>query len=237
MINTILFDLDGTLLPFDIETFMKVYFKEITTKMAEHGVEPQKLVSALLEGTHKMILNDGEKTNEAVLWDFFENECGLMKDELHPELVKFYLNEFTKVKEVCGYIEKAKEVIQILKAKGYKLVLATNPIFPRQATLHRIEWAGLHPDDFELVTTYENSSFCKPNVKYYEEIMSKIDRGADECLMVGNDVQEDLVVMKLGMKAYLITDHIINRTDEEINCDQGTFDMFFEVVKLLPPLH
>lgn len=61
-----------------------------------------------------------------------------------------------------------------MKAKGYPLVLATNPLFPRMATLERVAWAGLDPADFVLITTFENCRFTKPNPGYFLEILEVI---------------------------------------------------------------
>ena len=51
-------------------------------------------------------------------------------------------------------------------------------------------WAGLKPEDFELYTTYENTGYCKPNPKYYQDILERLDLTAQECMMVGNDIYE-----------------------------------------------
>lgn len=74
-----------------------------------------------------------------------------------------------------------------------KTVLAINPIFPRSAVESRIGWAGLDVSDFEYITTYENSWYCKPNPEYYNEILSKLNLQSGECPIVGNDVTEDMV--------------------------------------------
>ena len=97
------------------------------------------------------------------------------------------------------------------------MVLATNPIFPREATRNRIRWAGFEPESFEYYTTYENSCYCKPNPKYYLELIGKLGLKPEECLMVGNDVGEDMIAEKIGMKVFLITDCLINKNDEDIS--------------------
>ena len=113
-----------------------------------------------------------------------------------------------------------------LRDAGYELVLATNPIFPQVATYSRLRWAGFQPEDFSLITTYENSTSCKPNLAYYQEILQKIGRAPSECLMVGNDVTEDLCVRELGMEAFLLTDCLINREQRRdlTGVPQGSFD-------------
>ena len=98
----------------------------------------------------------------------------------------------------------------MLKAEGIRVALATNPIFPAVATESRIRWAGLSPEDFELYTTYENIGYCKPNLDYYREILRRLNLTAEDCMMVGNDVREDMVAAQLGMETFLLTDCVIN---------------------------
>ncbi|MFW6306827.1 MAG: HAD family hydrolase, partial [Bacillota bacterium] len=106
-----------------------------------------------------------------------------------------------------------------------QLVLATNPVFPRRAIEERISWMGIEPDDFSLITTYENMHYCKPALDYYDEIIKKINLNPGECIMVGNDMQEDMVAGELGIKTFLITDYLINRTEEDLDCDwKGSFE-------------
>ena len=63
-IDTVLFDLDGTLLPMDNDAFTKGYFKLLAAAMMLHGYEPQKLVDSIWAGTAAMVKNDGSRTNE-----------------------------------------------------------------------------------------------------------------------------------------------------------------------------
>ena len=83
---------------------------------------------------------------------------------------------------------------------------------------------GLSPSDFDLFTTYENSRFCKPNLNYYKDILAKLGVTANECLMIGNDVSEDMVASELGMKVFLLTDCLINKSGEDLSAyPHGTF--------------
>lgn len=195
-IKAVLFDLDGTLLPMDQDVFVHTYFKALSARLASKGYEPQKLLKSLWEGIAAMVKNDGSCGNEEAFWRTFVQIHGerAMEDKAYVD--EFYREEFNKVQCSCGFTPKAKEVIEEVKASGKKLVLATNPLFPEMATAHRIRWAGLLPEDFYLFTTYNNSSFCKPNLKYYLEILEKIDCRPEECIMVGNDVSEDMIAGK-----------------------------------------
>lgn len=230
----ILFDLDGTLLPMDQDVFVKAYFGALAKKLASHGYEPQKLVQSIWTGTKAMIKNDGTKKNEDAFWDTFAGIYGdHVRDEI-PYFDEFYAQNFDIVQQSCGYNPKAQAVVKALKEKGFILALATNPIFPAIATEKRMRWAGLEQADFALYTTYENSRYCKPNPKYYADILSALGAKGEECLMVGNDVGEDMVAQSLGMQVFLLTDCLINREEKDISVyPSGSFDELLAFVESL----
>ena len=224
-IKAILFDLDGTLLPMDQDLFLKYYFGALTQKLTPLGYNKEALVNNIWAGTKAMVINNGSKTNEAAFWDTFCTLDGKDCRKDIPVFDSFYRNEFVAARNACQPTQKAKEIIDLIKTSGKRLILATNPIFPAVATENRIRWAGLAADDFELVTTYENSSFCKPNPKYYTEILEKTGLTPDECLMVGNNTEEDMIAETLGMKVFLLTDCLINEKNTDIsNYPQGGFE-------------
>ena len=234
MIKAVLFDLDGTLLPMDQEVFIKAYFGGIAKRLAPYGYEHEKLISAIWRGTGAMLKNDGKKTNEAVFWDKFAEIFGESARDDEPYFEEFYVNDFDEVKAVCGFTPKAKEVVELIKSLGFRTALATTPIFPAIATKKRMMWAGLSPEDFELYTTYENSHYCKPSVEYYREVAGALNVAPCECLMVGNDVGDDMPAAELGMRVFLLTDCLINKENKDITSyPHGGFDELFEFLKAL----
>lgn len=233
-IKVVLFDLDGTLLPMNQDVFVKAYFGLLAKKLAPHGYDPSALIDAIWAGTKAMIKNDGNKTNESVFWDKFAEIFGEKSREDEPIFAEYYETDFDKVQASCGFNKEAADVVAKVKEMGFKVALATNPIFPSIATEKRIAWAGLSPEDFEFYTTYENSRFCKPNLKYYLDIIEKLGVKPEECLMVGNDVGEDMVVEKLGMKVFLLTDCIINKENKDVSqYPQGGFTKLLQYIENL----
>ncbi len=225
-IKAILFDLDGTLLPMDQEQFVKAYLKLLAAKLAPLGYEANKLVECIWTGTGAMVQNDGSVRNEQRFWDVF---CSMYSTEAmaahKPTIDRFYAEEFNLARETCGYAPMARSILNRVHDAGWMAVLATNPIFPARATENRIRWAGLGPEEFELYTTYENSSYCKPNPKYYLEILDKLGLAPEECVMVGNDVEEDMIAATLGMQVFLLTDCLISRHGTDLSAfPHGNFD-------------
>lgn len=224
-VKFVLFDLDGTLLPMDQDVFVEAYFKGLAQKMAPYGYDPKQLINAIWAGTKAMIKNDGSVTNEEAFWEVFTGIFGAEARSAEPILERFYEVEFQQVQKVCGFAQQANGIVQQVKERGMIPVLATNPIFPRIATQSRIRWAGLQQEDFQLITTYENSRHCKPNTAYYQDILDALGAKGEECAMIGNDVKEDLVAAQLGMQVFLLTDCIINREETDISCyPNGSFE-------------
>lgn len=233
-LTTILFDLDGTLLPMDQDKFTMGYFKLLTQKMQDYGYDAKELIDTVWRGTAAMVKNDGSATNEQVFWKVFTAQYGEKAIIDQEHFNRFYREEFQAAKAFCDYEPKSAKIIAKVKELGIQRVLATNPIFPKIATESRIRWAGLTSDDFVLYTTYENSCACKPSLSYYEDILRKLDVSAEECLMVGNDVSEDMVAQKLGMHVFLLTDCLINQEHKDIHdYPQGSFDQLMAYIEQL----
>ena len=232
--KAVLFDLDGTLLPMDQEVFVKDYLKRMAAFLAPHGYDPERLVKAVWMGTGAMVKNDGASRNEDLFWRMFD---GVMEKDTSQDSAlfdEFYRGEFQKSKNSCGFQPAAAPAVREIRDMGYRVILATNPLFPAIATQSRIRWAGLEPEDFELVTTYENARFCKPNPEYYREILGKLSLDASDCLMVGNDVTEDMVAETLGMGVFLLTDCLINRRGEDISrYPSGSFPELLQYIRSL----
>lgn len=230
-LTTVLFDLDGTLLPMDNDAFTKGYFRCLATKLSPHGYEKSQLVDAIWTGTAAMVKNNGSQSNEEAFWKKFSEVLGegVLADK--PLFDEFYEKEFHETKALCGMNPKASIAVHKIKKLGFQVALATNPIFPAAATRSRICWAGLQPKDFELYTTYENIGYCKPNPEYYIEIAKRLHVKPEECLMVGNDVTEDMIAETVGMKVFLLTDCLINKERKDINhYSRGSFDQLLQFI-------
>lgn len=232
--KAILFDLDGTLLPMDQEVFVQDYLGRMAAFLAPHGYDPERLVKAVWKGTGAMVKNDGKARNEDVFWRVFDDV--MEKDTRQDSALfdEFYRGEFQKARNSCGFQPAAAAAVGEIRDMGYRVILATNPLFPAIATRSRIRWAGLEPEDFELVTTYENARFCKPNPEYYREILGKLNLDPSDCLMVGNDVTEDMVAENLGMRVFLLTDCLINRNQADISpYPRGGFPELLQYIRSL----
>lgn len=213
----ILFDMDGTLLPMDAGVFARTYFKLLTKKMLPHDYEPETLINGINAGITAMQSNDGTRTNEALFWEHFAKTAGerVLTDRALFE--EFYSFDFQRISSTCGYTPEAKATVALCGELGYQVVIATEPIFPLGAQESRLRWAGVDPSSAAFITSYETSHYCKPDPGYYREIMERLGVASGECVMVGNDVQEDMPAEDLGMRVFLLTDCLINKENADIS--------------------
>ena len=232
--KNVLFDLDGTLLPMDVDVFTKKYIGSIVEFMYKHNRDGQLIAKAVYAGVVAMGTNTGTMTNEDAFWNAFKKESGIEKKDIEDDFMEYYETVFDSV-DAGVQSENMIESIKVLKEKGYKLYLATNPLFPSIATQKRIKWAGLNIEDFEIVTTYEDSHYCKPNTAYYQEVIDRCKLDIKECMMVGNDVKEDGIVETMGIPVYLVNDYLLNKYNLDINVSHyGSSSDFLAFVKQLP---
>ena len=211
MLKAVFFDLDGTLLPLNEEEFTKIYFGLLSKRMIPLGYEPEELISVIWAGTKAMYKNDGIKTNEEVFWDVFKSHYGIEKMKDKEYIDEFYTNEFRKTKESCEENPLAKDIISFCKDNNLLVVLSTNPIFPKAGTMTRMSYIGLKEEDFDYVSYYENSSYCKPNPMYFKKLLNKFNLKPEEVIVFGNHTYEDGECAKLcGIECFMVGNYVIN---------------------------
>jgi FMN phosphatase YigB (HAD superfamily) len=208
--HTILFDLDGTILGMDDQLFVHHYFEGLGQAMS-HLVDPQLTKKAVYRSFEVMINEIDHRTNEEKFLDSYYRLTGIDSVQLSELVMPYYQQHYEELKQYTWVVNEVVEAVRYLKAQGYQLILATNPVFPAVATHQRVKWTGLQSEDFLLVTTYENQYACKPRVEFYQDLLDKFQLSADKCWMIGNDAQEDMVAAELGIKTILLTDNLIDR--------------------------
>lgn len=226
--------MDGTLLPMDTNEFTRGYFTFLAKKLAPFNIEKEKLVPAIWDGTAAMVKNDGSMKNDRVFWKRFEEVTGISEDLVGDACLDFYGNEFHQAKMFTQENPLAREAVRLAHEKAPIVALSTNPLFPMVGQITRMSWMGLTPEDFDLVTSYETDSYCKPNPKYFLSVCERLGVQPEECLMIGNDEGEDMyAASSVGMDAYLVTDTMIANEKHPWEGPKGTFEDLIAMLKTL----
>ena len=236
-IKAIFTDLDGTLIRMDEQDFLNHYLSRLCQTVAPLGYEPQTLVSAMWKGVDAVVHSDGSQSNRDTFWQTFSTLLGKQVLLHEPVFNEFYDNgPFRLTQEITKPNPMARAFIDSLKERRLRIILATNPLFPACAVKTRLAWIGLTLEDFELISTYENSRFCKPSTHYYEELLQKSGLSPAECIMIGNSVTEDILPADaLGMETFLITEYASGPTDQVKN--KGSFSEMMAFVKAKTSLY
>jgi len=235
-VKALLFDLDGTLLDVNMLKFIPEYIRSLTPWI-EGYIPKQEFADMLMASTGVMIANtDPQLTNEQV---FFQDFCSRTQQPLElirPVFEDYYQKGFPKLKKLARPNPHARTLLEAALNKGIKLVLATNPLFPEVAIRQRMCWGNLADIPFELVTYLENMHFCKPQPDYYMEILSRINLEPESCMMVGNDVGEDIFpAQKVGLKTFLVDGPLlINKTGRKPSPDgKGTLENLAKMIQVM----
>ncbi len=202
---TLLLDLDDTLLDTNLDAFMPAYFQALSKHMSEHSA-PEVMLRALLTGVNLMNENeDPTRTLEEIFDADFYAKLGASKPELIQVIDEFYENVFPQLARHTRQRPDAVPFVEWALSCGYRIAIATDPLFPRKATYHRLRWAGFDPERFELVSTFEHFHFTKNHPAYYAEVLGRLGWPEGPVLMVGNDAARDLMpAHRLGLKTFFI---------------------------------
>jgi len=69
---------------------------------------------------------------------------------------------------------------------------------------------------------------CRP------EVLERLCVRPEDCVMVGNDVSEDMIARELGMKVFLLTDSLINKENKDISdYPHGSFEDLMTFIREL----
>lgn len=232
MIKTVFFDLDGTLLGMDEKQYIRLYMPLLYQAFDKEHYTFEEFARLIMKALQEMIADLSDTTDIESYFESFKKGFKGDAEAQFARFMKFYETTYELVKPSTFVQKSMVEAVKILKKKNYRLVIATNPIFPKIATQQRIKWAGLDLSDFELVTYQEEMHYCKPHLEYYQEIIKKLDLIPEEIMMVGNNVEEDMVAGKLGLKTYLVEDCLLDPQGKIDQCLlKGSAKDFLEYVK------
>ncbi len=204
--TTFLLDLDNTLLGNSMDKFLPPYFVALETWLQPFA-DGKDIYPIAIASVEVMLANqDPAVTNLEAFMAEFSRRLGHSPEVLRPTLNAFYQEAYPQLKDYTSFRPEARQVVRRLFEQGYKVVIATNPLFPATAIEQRLAWAGLNEFSFNRVTTMENSHFSKPDLRYYREILDQVDSTPEASWMVGDDLAHDIIPANaLGLKTWLIT--------------------------------
>lgn len=194
VLEAVLFDLDDTLLQTDTEAFVRRYFGTLEVYFADGGAAaPGRLTGWIMQATAAVVEEPHpDRTNQEVFTDAFSRLSGMEAAVVWPRFSRFYHEVYPTLGEGLAPMPGGVQAVAAALSQGLKVAVATNPLFPLEAVRHRLRWAALSEDQFDLVTTLENMHWTKPNPEYYREVAACLGVESSRCLMVGDSRENDI---------------------------------------------
>jgi FMN phosphatase YigB (HAD superfamily) len=209
--DALLLDLDGTLVGLSYGFFRGPYVEAVAAHFP--GFPLDRFRDALWSSFGEIMEHaraDGE-SNEAGFLRAFAAATGMGQEEARGRFAAFYRESFPGLASHAEVVPMAAELVVKAREAGYRLVLATNPIFPRAANLERLSWAGIDPSLFDFVPGVGEFGTCKPQPAFFRACAAAVGVLPGRCLMVGNDEEQDLPAADAGMKTFLVRPFLISR--------------------------
>jgi FMN phosphatase YigB (HAD superfamily) len=191
---TLLLDLDDTLLVNDVNVFLPAYLKALSAYLSDYA-DPTRLVNVLIDATGEMIKNNQPNLTLKEVFDAaFYPGLGITARDVNGAIQSFYSEVFPKLKNLTHPMDGAADLVEEAFRRGFRVAIATNPLFPRTAIDQRLDWAGLSPKKyaFSFVPSYETFHFAKPNPAYFGELLGSIGWPEAPVVMVGDDLANDI---------------------------------------------
>lgn len=196
MIRYLLVDFDGTLVK--ESGLQKAWYLKASRQFLKDRVSCFCLLKTAIRIKNKMLKSNGARTIASLTEQKFQDETGL-SGRVFQDMTDYCLPTIStnKFSDSILFLEKARQ-------SGVRLVLATNPIFTYRQLCYRLNAHGINPEFFSFITSSDQMHYIKPDVRYYQEILKKLNTGPQHCLMIGNDPKKDLPAKDAGIKVILV---------------------------------
>lgn len=208
MIKAVLFDLDDTLLDVNFTPFMIRYIAGYSALLAKAARRPTITLGPSISKAYLAMESEkrsDDLTNHELFVQSMKASTGIpLDDPAFVDLLDFYDTEILPA--LNGNIVRARQqrgtklAVETVHSMGLTCALATNPAFSLNCVKTRVGWAGLDPNDFVLISNWDNAHRLKPQARFYQEFVNSLGLTCDECLMVGNDASRDFPRPDCGLR-------------------------------------
>jgi FMN phosphatase YigB (HAD superfamily) len=239
MTRTLLVDLDNTLLRNENSVFIPALIEAFSNALSDL-INPSELPDTFLEGTRAMIDNDQpDLLLLEVLVDVLARRTGIETSLLKDRIYKFYADDYRTLKKLTEPLTGARGMMQEAVRRGYRIAIATNPLYPLNAIEQRLEWAGFSSEWFkpDLVASFEHLHFTKPAPAFLAELLAHMGWPEGEVIAIGDDPHNDIRPAQVfGFPAFqIIPESPEWQTDPELPLGCGQPGDFFRWLDRIPP--
>ncbi len=227
-VKGVLFDLDGTLLQVEMREFVQAYIDGLAKHFPDVP-DPAAFGRAIKASIRALLASEeGVASNEEFFLSVLGRHLGIEAALCGERLARYCANGMAGLEPLVRPLALARDILTRCFERGLKVVVATNPVFPRPMVEARLRWAGIADFPFDHVTTFDNSRYCKPHPGYFRDVLGRLGLAPQECVMVGNDTEHDLGARAAGIPTFLVDTWLLDRARGDYVTDYrgGHLDLF-----------
>lgn len=201
-IKHLLIDLDGTLVGARNVALSVAFTYKVLQKLRQK-TKIWPALKAMARATNVSYAARSEQTNQSRIVDIFAEELGMDRAETEKLLLETIREVFPQLQPYFYPMPFAGKFLDWANGR-FPITLATNPMWPEDIIKLRVQWANIDPSIFGNITHANKMHSCKPEVSYYEELLEQENLKPEECLLIGNHMENDLAATKLGIPVYIV---------------------------------
>jgi FMN phosphatase YigB (HAD superfamily) len=205
-LTTLLFDLDGTLVTLK-RRGLELRFMLRAFRRFWPAIRPWRFRRAFWQAAERLQVHESDKTNYQVFLETLGTHSRVDLPALDRIVRDFLVHDFPRLSDRFVPIPGARETLDLARRLEYRVVLATNPVWPLAAVQARLRAGGLEDFTFDFISHSEVMTCCKPTARYYRQLLERLHARGEECLMIGNDPRKDLPAKEAGIRTFLIGTH------------------------------
>lgn len=192
MRKAIIFDFDGTIIDSE-KVWYDVYQRRLKNEF-DYEMEMEDFLMCIGTNNTHLLNKLREVTNAEVDIVAFDRSIA---------------DEVVEISETLPAMEGVESLIQLAKAEGYKLAIATSS--PKRHPLTHLQRLGLL-DYFDVIVSADDVNEIKPSPELFEKAVEALGVEASECviledskngLLAGNAAKVDVVLVPNEITAYI----------------------------------
>ena len=233
MTTILCIDLDDTLLTWNDKSFIEKATQALCRSIT--SIPEDECFSRMDSAIRYLIQREvSSRTLSELFYDHFCEGIEALQPKIADEIQHFYETGYQALQQYTSALPAGVWLIEEAIRRGYEIVIATNPLFPRFALEQRLKWAGLdrYMDHFLFITSMEEIHFTKPDPAYFVEILGRLGWQEDNrVFMVGDSLEMDIIpASKAGIPAYWLKDAAL---PEGLNqaCASGGYEGVFSWIE------
>lgn len=224
--EVLLLDLDNTLIHNPDRAFA-LGFLQLAEAHFQATLGFPGVAQIIRQSIRAMLAEHAHPTTSALQTHLIAEAASVPPERVTMAWQAFYRELYPQLRANVQPVKGVVDLLHALKGRGYRLVIATNPLYPASGVYQRMAWGGLPGRDFfEHITHSQNARHAKPHPAYYAQLLHHLGVPAARTWMIGDSPRNDIApAHAAGMTTFYIADEPSNTPPPEAHASGSLMDL------------